>query len=85
MRPAGVTSNVSYVRTLIANIVFIGAPQGLLAAWGDVPVYAHSLELSYLTGLSEYPPPDRLVGRGLFSLVALRGREDLERGDKRDT
>src|SRR6476620_2850529 len=33
-----------------------------LAQEWDVPVYAHRLELPYLTGLSAYPPPDPTVG-----------------------
>jgi glyoxylase-like metal-dependent hydrolase (beta-lactamase superfamily II) len=33
----------------------------LAVAW-DVPVYAHTLELPYLTGRSEYPPSDPTVG-----------------------
>lgn len=123
MGPAGVTSNVFYYRTLIANVVIIseaghrgstpawvlvdagmpghvgaivsaaarlfgaasrpsaivlthghfdhvGSLGGLLAGWGDVPVYAHPLELPYLTGESDYPPPDPLVGGGLISLIS---------------
>jgi glyoxylase-like metal-dependent hydrolase (beta-lactamase superfamily II) len=33
-----------------------------LAEEWDVPVYAHRLELPYLTGRSDYPPPDPTVG-----------------------
>src|SRR3954447_15221010 len=33
----------------------------LAEEWG-VPVYAHALELPYLTGRSKYPPPDPTVG-----------------------
>ena len=39
----------------------------LLAAWPAVPVYAHPLELPYLTGRSAYPPPDPTVGGGLMA------------------
>ena len=41
----------------------------LLETW-DVPVFAHRLELPYLTGRSSYPPPDPLVGRGSMSLLS---------------
>jgi glyoxylase-like metal-dependent hydrolase (beta-lactamase superfamily II) len=44
-----------------------GALEELLKIW-DVPVYAHRLELPYLTGLSNYPPADPTVGGGLMSL-----------------
>ncbi|MGV3541458.1 MAG: MBL fold metallo-hydrolase [Rufibacter sp.] len=41
----------------------VGALQTLADYW-QVPVYAHSLELPYLTGQSSYPPPDSSVGGG---------------------
>lgn len=41
-----------------------------LATWWDVPVYAHYLEVPYLTGRSSYPPPDPTVGGGLMSAMA---------------
>ncbi|MBB6612463.1 MBL fold metallo-hydrolase [Pontibacter sp. Tf4] len=41
----------------------IGAVKELASEW-DVPVYAHPLELPYLTGRSAYPPPDPSVGGG---------------------
>ena len=39
-----------------------------LAAQWDVPVYAHRLELPYLTGKSDYPPPDPTVGGAMAFL-----------------
>jgi glyoxylase-like metal-dependent hydrolase (beta-lactamase superfamily II) len=47
----------------------VGSLDALLATW-DVPVYAHRLERPYLTGLSPYPPPDPLVGRGAMALLS---------------
>ena len=44
-----------------------GALPELLKTW-DVPVYAHRLEVPYLTGRSAYPPADPTVGGGLMSL-----------------
>ena len=41
----------------------IGAVKELAEQW-EVPVYAHPLELPYLTGQSSYPPPDPSVGGG---------------------
>src|SRR6188472_2552435 len=42
----------------------VGALDALLHVW-DVPVYAHALELPFLTGRADYPPPDPAVGAGL--------------------
>jgi len=47
-----------------------GTLEALLEEW-DVPVFAHELELPYLTGLSSYPPPDPTVGGGLMSLMSV--------------
>jgi glyoxylase-like metal-dependent hydrolase (beta-lactamase superfamily II) len=41
----------------------IGAVKELARDW-NVPVYAHPLEVPYLTGKSSYPPPDPSVGGG---------------------
>jgi glyoxylase-like metal-dependent hydrolase (beta-lactamase superfamily II) len=46
-----------------------GSVEWLAADW-SVPVYVHPLELPYVTGKSEYPPPDPSVGGGLMSLLA---------------
>ncbi len=40
-----------------------------LAKMWDVPIYAHTLELPYLTGISAYPPADPTVG-GPSSILA---------------
>ncbi len=47
----------------------VGALQALLEKW-DVPVYAHPLELPYLTGRSAYPPPDPTVGGGAMAAMS---------------
>src|SRR5687767_6128577 len=47
----------------------VGALHALLEHW-DVPVYAHPLELPYLTGRSAYPPPDPTVGGGGMSALS---------------
>jgi glyoxylase-like metal-dependent hydrolase (beta-lactamase superfamily II) len=39
-----------------------------LADYWDVPIYAHRLELPYLTGRSDYPPPDPTVGGAIAFL-----------------
>jgi glyoxylase-like metal-dependent hydrolase (beta-lactamase superfamily II) len=47
----------------------VGSLRALLDRW-PVPVYAHVLELPYLTGRSDYPPPDPTVGGGLMARTA---------------
>ncbi|TGE23133.1 MBL fold metallo-hydrolase [Hymenobacter metallicola] len=47
----------------------IGALKTLAEEW-DVPVYAHPLELPYLTGRSSYPPPDPTVGGGAMAAMS---------------
>jgi glyoxylase-like metal-dependent hydrolase (beta-lactamase superfamily II) len=57
----------------------VGALRELAEAW-NVPVYAHPLELPYLTGRSSYPPPDPTVGGGFMALGSTlypRGPIDL--------
>jgi glyoxylase-like metal-dependent hydrolase (beta-lactamase superfamily II) len=47
----------------------VGALKDLLNSW-KVQVYAHFLEMPYLTGHSSYPPPDSSVGGGLMSSMS---------------
>lgn len=47
----------------------VGAFPELLDHWG-VPVYAHPLELPFLTGKSDYPSPDPTVGEGALALAS---------------
>ncbi|WP_460612203.1 MBL fold metallo-hydrolase [Hymenobacter seoulensis] len=48
----------------------VGALPHLLKQWPGVPVFAHTLELPYLTGLSSYPPPDPTVGGGAMAAMS---------------
>ena len=41
----------------------------LAQAWG-IPIYAHPMELPYLTGKKEYPPPHLDAAGGLMSLLS---------------
>jgi glyoxylase-like metal-dependent hydrolase (beta-lactamase superfamily II) len=47
----------------------VGALRDLVKEW-NVPVYAHPLELPYITGRSEYPPPDPTVGGGAMAAMS---------------
>lgn len=44
----------------------VGSIDSLEEEW-KVPIYAHSMEVPYLTGKSSYPPPDPEVGGGLMA------------------
>ena len=54
-----------------AHFDHVGALPGLLEQWGDVPIYAHMWEMPYLTGRSDYPPPDPTVGGGLMARLSM--------------
>ena len=47
----------------------VGSVRELVRHW-RVPVYAHELELPYLTGRSSYPPPDPAVGGGVMAMMS---------------
>lgn len=60
----------------------VGALPALVEQW-DVPVYAHELELPYLTGQSAYPPPDPAVGGGAMSFLSrLYSRGPIDLGNR---
>lgn len=60
----------------------VGAFPALLEHW-DVPVYAHPEELPFLTGESDYPPPNPSVGQGLMALTSpLYPREGIDLGQR---
>jgi glyoxylase-like metal-dependent hydrolase (beta-lactamase superfamily II) len=60
----------------------VGALQELSERW-QAPVYAHALEMPYLTGRSAYPPPDPTVGGGaMAALSRLYPRGPIDLGDR---
>jgi glyoxylase-like metal-dependent hydrolase (beta-lactamase superfamily II) len=65
----GLESRPSAIVLAHGHFDHVGALEPLLAVW-DVPVYAHSLEIPFLTGHAEYPPPDPTVAGGSTSRVA---------------
>lgn len=60
-----------------------GALDDLLEHWPGIPVYAHELEMPYLTGQTSYPPPDPGVGGGMMALMSpLYPRSPKNLGDR---
>lgn len=47
----------------------IGALPYLLSRW-DSPVFAHAMEMPYLTDQAAYPPPDPFAGGGMMSWLS---------------
>ena len=60
----GVDSRPAAIVLTHGHFDHVGALEALLGVW-DVPVYAHTAELPFLTGQADYPPPDLTVGGGL--------------------
>jgi len=59
----------------------VGTLKELLEEW-KVPVYAHPLELPYLTGQRDYPSPDPSVGGGLMAVISpLYPHRSIDLGD----
>lgn len=52
-----------------AHFDHIGAIMELIEEW-DVPIYAHTLELPYLTGKKNYAVPDQTVDNGLIAKIS---------------
>jgi glyoxylase-like metal-dependent hydrolase (beta-lactamase superfamily II) len=65
----GVDSRPAAIVLTHGHFDHVGALEALLAVW-DVPVYAHTAELPFLTGRADYPPPDPTVGRGLLTRLS---------------
>jgi glyoxylase-like metal-dependent hydrolase (beta-lactamase superfamily II) len=56
-----------YIALTHGHFDHAGSAAALAKHW-DVPIYAHRLEMPYITGKSNYPPPDPTVG-GAMSLL----------------
>ena len=60
----------------------VGSVKKLSQKW-DVDVWAHHLELPYLTGRSDYPPPDPTVGGGVMGRTSfIFPRSGINLGDR---
>jgi glyoxylase-like metal-dependent hydrolase (beta-lactamase superfamily II) len=78
----GVDSRPAAVVLTHGHFDHVGALEALLAVW-DVPVYAHTAELPFLTGGGDYPPPDPTVGGGVMArLSPLFPERGIDLGDR---
>ncbi len=58
-----------------------GSAQELSDYW-DVPIYAHRMELPYVTGRSQYPPPDPSVGGFMSQMSRFFPNVSYDFGDR---
>ena len=65
----GVESRPSAIVLTHGHFDHVGALEALLAVW-DAPVYAHAAELPFLTGRTNFPPPDPTVGASILPRLA---------------
>ena len=54
----------------------------LLSQYWDVPIYAHPLELPFLTGRSDYPPQDPTLGGAISTLSRAFPHHGSDFGDR---
>ncbi len=59
----------------------VGSARRLADAWG-VPLYAHPLELPYLTGLSDFPPRDPTMGGAMAQMSRFMPDHGYDLGDR---
>jgi glyoxylase-like metal-dependent hydrolase (beta-lactamase superfamily II) len=55
---------------------------GALAEQWDLPIYAHRLEVPFLTGKSKYPPPDPTVGGFMAQMIRFFPNKAYDYGDR---
>ena len=59
----------------------VGSALDLASEW-DVPLYAHPLEVAYLTGRSDYPPRDPTMGGAMAQMSRIMPDHGYDFGDR---
>jgi glyoxylase-like metal-dependent hydrolase (beta-lactamase superfamily II) len=78
----GVDARPSAIILTHGHFDHVGALEALLAVW-DVPVYAHTAELPFLTGRADFPPPDPTVGGSVLGRLTPPSPEHgIDLGDR---
>ena len=78
----GVDARPSAIILTHGHFDHVGALEALLAVW-DVPVYAHTAELPFLTGRADFPPPDPTVGGSVLGrLTPPSPEQGIDLGDR---
>ena len=78
----GIDSRPAAIILTHGHFDHVGALEALLGVW-DVPVYAHTAELPFLTGEADYPPPDLTLGGGVITrLSPLVPERGIDLGDR---
>lgn len=78
----GPTSRPAAILLTHGHFDHVGTVQELAEHW-DAPVWAHEMELPYLTGQSSYPPSDPTVGGGgMAALAWTYPRRPIDLGDR---
>lgn len=65
----GAESRPSAIILTHGHFDHVGALETLARRW-DAPIFAHKMEMPYLTGRSSYPPTDPSVGGGLVAALS---------------
>ena len=65
----GVDSRPAAIVLTHGHFDHVSGLEALLAVW-DVPVYAHTAELPFLTGRADYPSPDPTVGGSVLARLS---------------
>jgi len=78
----GVNARPAAIMMTHGHFDHVGSLRELAERW-DAPIYAHPLELPYLTGRSPYPPADPGVGGGGMALLSwMYPRGPIDLGDR---